>query len=62
VVAVGEKDIGPRGRLALGGHLAANDASQALFGPGLTDPEGADVHLVLSQNGALVQASVHEAN
>jgi len=62
VVPVAQKDIGRSGRLVVGGHLAANDASQALFGPGLPNPEGADVHLVVRQSGALVQASVHEAN
>jgi hypothetical protein len=61
VVVVIEREPGPGGRFAAGGHLAAGDADDAVFGPGLTNPTGADIHLVLRQNGAIVQASIHEA-
>jgi|SRR5579859_5733642 len=61
VVVGAERTPGTAGSLGAGGSLAVNDVSNALFGPGLTNPSGADVHLVIRQNGANVQASVHEA-
>jgi len=61
VVVGAERTPGTGGSLGAGGSLAVNDVSNALFGPGLTNPSGADVHLVIRQNGANVQASVHEA-
>ena len=61
VVAVTTQAIGDGGQFSAHGHLGTGDTEHALFGPGLTNTEGADVHLVISQNGTLVQASVHEA-
>lgn len=61
VVPVTQRDPGADGQFSAGGHIPVNDPGDALFGPGLTNPSGADVHLVIRQNGALVQASVHEA-
>lgn len=60
-VLVTQTTIGCAGRLAGGGRLDAGNASGAVFGPGLTNPGGADVHLVVRQDGAVVQASPHEA-
>jgi hypothetical protein len=61
VVAVTERTPGRRGRLAVRGRLSTDDPDDAVFGPGLTNPSGADIHLVIRQNGAVVQASIHEA-
>ena len=62
VVTVTTRTIGSSGRFSAHGHLEAGDTEHALFGPGLTNTEGADVHLAISQNGTFVQASVHEPN
>ena len=62
VVTVTTRTIGNNGRLSAHGHLEAGDTEHALFGPGLTNTEGADVHLAISQNGTFVQASIHEPN
>ncbi len=42
-----------RGRAVVNfqGHLAADDKSHALIGDGLTNPQGADVHLVVLDHG-----------
>jgi hypothetical protein len=61
VVAVTERKPGRRGRLAVRGRLSSDDPDDAVFGPGLTNPSGADIHLVIRQKGAIVQASIHEA-
>ena len=61
VVVAARRTPGTGGSLGAGGSLAVHDTQDALFGPGLTNPSGADVHLVIRQNGANVQASVHEA-
>ena len=39
--------IGPGGDAAFGAFLKVGDTSGALFGPGLTNPQGADIHLVV---------------
>ena len=62
VVTVTTRTIGSSGRFSAHGQLEAGDTEHALFGPGLTNTEGADVHLAISQNGTFVQASVHEPN
>ncbi len=43
--------IGGHGIGDYGAHLALGDASGALFGPGLVDPLGADIHLVVRTHG-----------
>lgn len=46
-----------------GGHLSVGDTSGALFGPGLTNPAGADIHLVVHDHGpadpALMPDEIH---
>jgi hypothetical protein len=55
--------IGGSGTARYGAHLAVGDTSGALFGPGLTNPLGADIHLVLHDHGpadpAIVAAEIH---
>lgn len=45
------------GNLNVGGHLAAGDTTNALFGPGLVNTSGAHIHLV---EATFTQFSVHE--
>jgi len=40
------------GRSAFAARLSTNDASQAIVGPGVTNPLGAEVHLGLRDHGA----------
>jgi hypothetical protein len=55
--------IGGTGKADFGAHLAVDDTSGALFGPGLTNPLGADIHLVLHDHGpadrAIVADEIH---
>jgi hypothetical protein len=55
--------IGGSGKADFGAHLAVGDTSGALFGPGLTNPLGADIHLVLHDHGpadpAIVNDEIH---
>jgi hypothetical protein len=41
------------------GHLAADDKSRALIGNGLTNPQGADVHLVVVDRGPPIQGPLY---
>ena len=53
--------VGPDGSGHFGSYLATGDTSRVLLaGPGLTDPLGADVHLVLRDHGP-VQDGLFEA-
>jgi len=61
VVMVTERKSGRDGRLGAGGGIGTGDDDDAVFGPGLTNPIGADIHMVVQQHGAIVQASVHES-
>ena len=45
------------GHLNVGGHLHADDTTQALFGPGLVNTAGAHIHLA---DSGFRQFSVHE--
>jgi len=55
--------IGGSGSANFGGHLGVGDTSGALFGPGLIDPLGADVHLLIRDTGprdqGIVAAQIH---
>jgi hypothetical protein len=55
--------IGGTGTANFGAHLSVDATSGALFGPGLTNPLGADIHLVLHDHGpvdpAIVADEVH---
>jgi len=55
--------IGGDGIGDFGGHLALGDTSGALFGPGLTNSAGADIHLVVHDHGladpALMPDQIH---
>lgn len=43
--------VGEDGTAAFRSHLPIGDASEAAFGPGLIDPEAAEVHLVIRSHG-----------
>lgn len=45
--------VGEDGTAALRGHLPIGDTSEASFGPGLVDPEAAEVHLVIRSHGPI---------
>jgi len=52
VLQAGGQIVGPDGDGHFGGYLAVGDTSDLLVdGPGLTNPLGADVHLVLRDHG-----------
>jgi len=55
--------IAGSGTANFGGHLSVGDTSGALFGPGLVNPLGADIHLVVRDSGpvdpAIVAAQIH---
>jgi hypothetical protein len=55
--------IGGSGVGNFGAHLTAGDTAGALFGPGLTNPLGADIHLVVHDHGpadpAIVAQQIH---
>lgn len=55
--------IGSSGVGDFGGRLRVGDTSGALFGPGLTNPAGADIHLVVHDHGpadpALLPDEIH---
>jgi hypothetical protein len=60
VVVAAEREPRRSGRFGAAGRIPSDDADDALFGPGLSNPSEADIHLVLQQNGVIVQASPHE--
>lgn len=51
IVYVAGHLIGGDGVGDFGGHLTLGDTSGALFGPGLINPTGADIHLLVRDNG-----------
>lgn len=55
--------IGSGDSTDFGAHLSRDDTSQALFGPGLINPTGADIHLVVHDHGpadpTLLPAQIH---
>ena len=55
--------IGGSGTANFGAHLSVGDTSGALFGPGLINPLGADIHLVVRDSGpvdpATAAAAIH---
>jgi hypothetical protein len=58
--------IGTDGTASWGGHLNTNDTTDALFGPGLTNPTTADIHFVIHDHGpadpSLMPAEIHSFN
>ncbi len=52
--------IGGAGKGNYHASLATGDATGALFGNGLTNPLGADIHLVLHSHGPVIPGLVHE--
>lgn len=52
--------VGGEGRAGYGAHLRAGDTARALEGPGLLDPRGAEVILVLKTHGPKVPGLVSE--
>lgn len=52
--------VGEDGTLELGGHLREGDTSRALAGPGVVEPRGAEVILVLKSHGPKIPRLVSE--
>ena len=52
------KVVGPNGKGNFGAHLNVGDTSEALFGPGLTDSFGAEIHMVIRYHGPMVPANM----
>lgn len=52
--------IGNRGMGGFGATLKKDDSVETLFGPGLTNPHGADVHLVVRSHGPIIQGMTKE--
>ncbi len=46
--------IANSGRASFGARLAAGDTDGAMFGPGLVDPVGAEIHIVLRTHGPVI--------
>jgi hypothetical protein len=51
---------GGNGHAGFGARLQVGDTSGALFGPGLLNPRGAEIHLVLRTHGPTVPGMVNE--
>ena len=54
VLRVTGKVINDGDNANFGGHVSKNDTSEALNGPGLVDPIGAEVHFVIRYHGPVV--------
>jgi hypothetical protein len=52
--------VGASGSAFYFDHLKVGDTANAVFGPGLLDPHGAEVHLVLRTHGTLNPEQAHE--
>ena len=52
------KVVGPDGKGNFSAHLNVGDTSEALFGPGLTDSLGAEIHMVIRYHGPVVAANM----
>jgi len=52
--------IRENGKGSYGAMLMVNDTKGALFGPGLTNPHGVDVHLIVRSHGSLIKGLVKE--
>jgi hypothetical protein len=65
-VFTGGHIIGSDGTGNFGAHLAMDDTSNALLGPGLTNPAGADIHIIVFDHGeadpALMPGQINSAN
>ena len=66
VLPASDKTIGPESKATFAGHLEVGDTKGALFGPGLTEPRGADIHLVVCDGtqfspSCAIQFAVFEA-
>lgn len=48
-----------KGKLLVAGGLTAGDLTNMLLGVGLTDPHGAEIHLVVQWHGPIVPEVVH---
>ena len=52
---------GGSGRVTLSGHLSVGDTDGALWGPGLIDPWGAEIHLVVRDHGEKAPGQTDDA-
>ncbi len=46
--------------ISFSGRLMVNDTRGALFGPGLTNPKGADIHFVVHSHGKIIKGLTRE--
>lgn len=64
VARVSGRVISPSGAAHFGGRLNVGAMSEVLFGPGLTDPMTAEIHLIVRSHGekipGLVDNQIHE--
>ncbi|MGH8072005.1 MAG: hypothetical protein ACRERE_43595 [Candidatus Entotheonellia bacterium] len=51
---------GGSGKAGFASYLAVGDTSEAVFGPGLLDPLGAEIHLVLRSHGRTIPGMVDD--
>jgi hypothetical protein len=52
--------VGPNGSANYAGSVKVGDTSGALWGPGLINPSGADIHLIVHSHGAPIQGLISE--
>jgi hypothetical protein len=57
IVSAAGHVIGGSGNAGFAGAMAVGDTSRALFGPGLTDPVSADIHLLVVDHGPMAGAA-----
>jgi hypothetical protein len=52
--------VGGSGKGNFGAALSVGDTSEVLFGPGLTNPRGAEIHLIVRYHGEIIPGMVDE--
>lgn len=52
--------IDNRGEASFGASLSVGEGKSILFGNGLTNPRGADIHLIVHSHGRLIRGLTHE--
>ena len=58
VLRVGGKVVNNGDNANFGGHVSANDTSEALFGNGLTNVSGAEIHFPIRYHGPVVPSAM----
>ena len=52
--------VGKSGKGNFGAGLSVGDTSEALWGPGLTNPRGAEIHLIVRSHGEVIPGEVND--